>query len=460
MLGDLDFQAIKAKAENLLSREDIASREELDRFLYSLHPADIATLIGELGLERSRKIIELLKGEQLALVMAELYKMDRLDILRELIDALPRDKLKSALSEMPYDDVTDILADLGEKGNELFKLLEREDAEEVRELLYYPEESAGGIMTTEFIAFPRDMTVREAMDELREKASEVEIIYYIYVVDEDGKLSGVLSLRDLLTSPPDLRLSEIMNPNVIKVNLDTDQEEVARVVSKYDLLAVPVVDRAGRLVGIVTFDDVIDIIEEEASEDIYKMVGSLDEGAEISSLKIVKLRLPWLMVSLAGESISANVIRSFDAIIKVVVSLAWFIPMIMALGGNAGTQAAAIVIRGIATGEVNTEKLKKLLLREVKVGAIMGAISGLVVGGVGISLHHDYLVGVVVAISMVVAIAVAAGIGALIPLMFDKLGVDPALASGPFITTINDITGLLIYFSLAFVFLHVLGWEG
>jgi len=421
----------------------------LQEFFQNLHPSDFAEIVEDLTDEQKADLFELLSDEEAAMVIQEMEDIEQVD----LFQLLSRKRASGILKEMSTDDAADLLAELPkEEAKELLTLIE-EDAEEIRGLLKYPKDSAGGIMATEYISFPENMTVEETIRRLREIAPEAETVYYVYVVDEEARLIGVLSLRELIVSPDGTRLSEIMRKNVVHVAADLDQEEVARLVSKYDLLAVPVVDDGQRLLGIVTVDDILDVLEEEATEDIYRRVGvaELDSvdlvGASVYSL--LRRRLPWLLITLIGGLIVGSVIQAYEEALMAVAALVFFIPVIMDMGGNVATQSSTVFVRGVATGEIETSEMWGYFFREIRVALIMGVVCGATVSLAAGMWQSDPILGAVVGIAMFSTVTLAAIIGTLVPLILSRMGVDPAYASGPLVTSIKDATGLLIYFSIA-----------
>lgn len=421
-----------------------------------MHPSDLVDLVDGLNDGQKKEFFSLISNEEAALIIQEMEEFDQASLLR----LLTKHRASAILKEMAIDDATDLLGELHpDEAKELLALIE-EEAEELRDLLKYPEDTAGGIMTTDFIALPETLAAEDAVTRLRELAPEAEIIYYVYVVDAQTKLSGVISLRDLIAAGDGTLLHEIMFRNVISVPADMDQEEVARVVARYDLLAVPVVDEDQRLLGIITVDDILDVIEEEATEDIYRLAGAGEvQGVKIldaSVLSIARKRVPWLLICLVGGLLSGGVIGVFEATLQSIVILAIFIPVIMDMGGNVGTQSSTIFVRGLATGEIENEDVWRYLLREVKVGILMGVINGIIIA-VAASLWKGIpILGIVVGLSMFITISLAALIGTLVPIIFNYYGIDPAISAGPFVTTIKDVTGLLIYFYTASVLMKYL----
>ncbi len=419
-----------------------------------LHPADMADILRGLSPEKRKAFFDSLNPEVGAKVLRELDPVSEVQLLAELDNR----EISEILDEMPSDDAADVVLDLSrEKADQVLQLMEKEESADVKKLLKYKEDTAGGIMTTEFVALNQELNSEEALQLLRKRV-EPGPIHYIYVVGDDQKLLGVLLVKRLIASGPDVKLKEIMNRDIISVPTDLDQEEVARIVSKYDLLAVPVVDSQNQLAGIVTVDDVIDVIKEEDAEDIFRMAGTHEEELLRKSIfKVAQIRLPWLLITLIGGLISCGLLRAFQFTLEKIIALAFFIPVIMGMGGNIGIQSSTIVVRGLATGNIDLARVGSAIFKEIKVGAVMGFACGALVGTIAYFLEREPVLGVVVGISMFVAITVAATMGTLVPLLFKRLKIDPAIASGPFVTTSNDITGLIIYFVLANWLFEALG---
>ena len=421
----------------------------LDEFFQNLHPSDFAEIVDDLSEEQKSELFALLSDEEAAMVIQEMEELDQV----VLFQLLTKKRASSILKEMASDDAADLLAELPEDDvKELLALID-EDGEELRGLMQYPEDSAGGIMTTEYISFPENMTVEEAIRRLREIAPGAETVYYVYVVSEEMQVSGVLSLRELIASTDGTKLSEIMRKSLISVPVDMDQEEVARLVSKYDLLAVPVVDDRQRLLGIVTVDDILDVLEEEATEDIYRRVGAAElddvDLVDASVRSMLGRRLPWLIITLIGGLFVGSVIQVFEDALAAVTALVVFMPVIMDMGGNVAAQSSTVFIRGVATGEIGAAERWGYFFREIRIGITMGLITGVTVAGAASLWQGDPRLGLVVGIAMSATVTLGAVIGTFIPLMFSQAGIDPAYASGPLVTTIKDATGLLIYFSIA-----------
>ena len=447
-----DIGQILGDIEELIKRD---AKGHIANLLVDLHPADIADLLENLDEEERNYIFDLLDAKLASNVLPEVVDSVRERILGELDEQ----RLCRIVDQMKTDDATDIVAELpAQVAERVLEGIDRGESREVQELLGYDEESAGGVMATEFVAVHQDRTVQEAIEEIRQAAERVGEIYNVYVVDDEGVLVGVLPLRKLILSEPDTPVSEIMDRDVISVQTDTDQEEVANLVRKYDLVAIPVVDERGRLVGRITIDDIVDIIDEEASEDISKMAGTSDEEiAEESVIRVAGIRFPWILTSLFGGLFSATVLGFFRDTLGSFLPLVFFIPVITAMGGNIGLQSSAIVIRSLAMGDIGVYRIGRRILREARVGILMGLACGVTVGIVAYFWQGKPILGLIVSLSMLCAVTVAATMGAMVPIIFKKLRIDPAIAAGPFVTLSNDIVGLCIYLGLATLLMRLIG---
>jgi magnesium transporter len=424
--------------------------EQLPRFLQELHPADIAEIINHAPDGVQNTIFDLLEQEVKADVMSELDEPVEIELLEELTD----EEISDIVEEMAPDDAADLLGELeDEQREEILDLMEDEESEEVRELLQYEEDSAGGIMTSDFVAVDAKMTAQEAISHIGSLELD-EPVYFAYVVSSQGHLQGSIQLWELLkTAHLEEPLSELALKDTISVQTDTDQEEVARIASKYDLSSMPVLDKNGILVGRITVDDIIDVIEEEASEDIFKLAGSNESELEYNTpLHAVKARLPWLTITLIAGFLSSLILKRF--IDHHIVTLSFFVPIIMAMGGNTGIQSSTLIIRGLAVGSIDQRRIGKLLLRELAAGALMGLICGIMIG-----IWSAFMVGnesevpaiylaFTVGTSLFTAMMFAAVFGAFAPLLLNHFKADPAVASGPFVTASNDILALLIYYGV------------
>ncbi|MGM0500991.1 MAG: magnesium transporter [Bacillota bacterium] len=432
------------------------NRVRIKEIFSQLYPADMVELVAQLSSEELKFIIPIISLEKLAFSFSDLDAETR----NVLLNFLTPQQVKTVLNQMYSDDIADLLGELTiGQSKELLKLMKNKDAQQIQKLLGYDEESAGGIMTTEYLAVKDDKTVGEALSKIRDIATRAEMIYYIYIINSNKELLGVISMRELLTADPSQKLKEVMHRKVIKVQVDVDQEKVANQMSKYDLLAIPVVNNHNQLLGIITVDDALDVIEEEATEDIYKMAATSEfeiTAAKEGIISGVLKRLPWLLILLFASMLSGTVIGSFSKSLSEVVALAFFIPTLTGTGGNAGTQSLAIVVRGLATGDLDRERMLAHLFRELRVGAVTALACGVIISIIAFFWQGTYFIGLVVGLAMFFTIVTATLVGTTTPFIIDYLGADPAVAAGPFITTLIDVSGLFIYFSLAKVLLQYL----
>lgn len=425
------------------------AREPLLRLLEDMQPVDKAEIFDELSEDDIAGIFRLLDDEEAAAVLEEMDEAG----YEALVERLGVARTSRIIREMSTDDAADLLSELPpDKVSDILSHMDQDDAEEVRELLYYPEDTAGGLMTNEFVSVSEDATVAEAIDIVRDQARDAETVYYIYVVDKNEKLVGTLSFRQLLLAKAGERLANVMITNVISVQTDTDQEEVARVVAKYNFLAVPVVDIYGKLLGIVTVDDVIDVIHEEAAEDMYWAVGhtSTDAGElELGTWQQAARRMPWILVLLLGGVLAGNIIERFVDTLQPLLALAFFIPVMAGTAGNAATQSLAVVLRGVSTGEMHSRDLWNVVFRESRVGLLMGIGCGLVLAFGAWLWQGTILLALVTGAALMLNMFIAVMLGGLVPLALEKSNIDPSIVSGPVITTLVDMVSMLVYFSLA-----------
>lgn len=440
--------------------EDPGATGEVSALVAELHPADLAELLYELPEPLRPRLFALLDPERAALTLQELDPEMQSGLLGQLGDVQASD----ILEEMSTDEIADMVGEMPEpEAERVLELMDREEAEDVQELLEFREDSAGGIMTPEFIALRDTDTVEQAIEQLRRLAPDAETAYYLYVVDEQERLVGVVSLRELIIAQPATAVGQIMQRKVIAASVDDDQEEVAKLVAKYNLLAVPVVDASGRLRGIVTFDDVIDVIQEEATEDIYKLAGTgeVEEDVAAGAWETARRRLPWLVGLLFGELLASQVINSFNETLEAYTALAFFIPVLIGMGGNVATQSLAVTVRGLATGELDGRGIWRSMVREAVIGSLVGLSCGVIMflvawvwrpGGV-----EPLVMGGIVGVAMAADMIFAAGLGSFFPFILERLGADPAIASGPFVTTLMDVLGMIIYFTVATSLLAVFG---
>jgi len=446
------IQVLHGTVSKLLRRGAVP---HLKKALGKIHPADIAHLFRYFDLNQQKTLLELIQDtKHAAQVLAE---MDP-DSWPTLADMLDKEHLLSILHEMADDDSALFIRSLDDDlAENILGDLKDEQSEDVERLLGYDEDTAGGIMSTDVFSLDQDMTVREAITALQD-SEDYEMVFYVYVTDEHNHLVGVLSLRQLLTVSPITKLCDIMTTDVLRVRTDMDQEEVADLVAKYNILAIPVVDDHGKLMGLITVDDVIDVMRDEATEDILRMAGTSEDELLLGnkSLKIAQLRLPWLLTTLVGGVVTGTLMWYFRATLEQVIMLISFIPVITGMGGNVGGQTSTILVRGFATGRIEFSMLRQVFFKELRVGLVMGMVCGLVIATVAMVWHQNLYLGLVVGLAMVTAITVAACMGVIVTSFFKKVGIDPAIASSPFVQTVNDISGILIYFSTATLFLKYL----
>ncbi|MEG6614824.1 magnesium transporter [Peptococcaceae bacterium 1198_IL3148] len=426
---------------------------KLRQCLEELHAADIAEFLPQLPLPQRIKILRLVEHSKAAAI---LFELDR-DLLPPLLEGLGPKRTADIMSQMFTDDAADLLGELPEEQqNKLLGLMKAAEAEDIRDLLSYDVDTAGGLMATEYVDVRKDFTANQAIERLRRIAPGAETVYYVYVTNDDEQLVGVISLRELIIADPEEKIENIMRTQVVSVHVRTDQEEVAKLVSKYDMLAVPVVNNDKQLLGIITFDDIIDVIEEEATEDMMRLAGNIEpEGQDLESSfwRRAGNRLPWLIGLLFGELVAGNVIHGFSATLEHITALAFFITAMAGGPGNAATQSLTVVVRGLATGQIDKSKIWSVVWKETQVGILVGLTCGLTLAVMAYIWQGSPTLGLVVGLSMTFSITTATVLGSLVPVVISRLGVDPAMASGPFIATLMDITSMMIYFGLATMFL-------
>lgn len=415
------------------------------------HPADVAAVLRQLPLSEQVTFFRTLSQERAGEVLSELDD----HALLELVRALDEVEVSRILDEMPPEHAADVVEELpSEQAEKILDLMQEEKSEEVQEILEYPEHSAGRLMSPDFVAVNERATVEQAIDHVRKSVSE-ERAFELYVVDDHRHLVGVVPLRRLLTANPGSPIFAVRHEDVVvTVTPEMDQEEVARLVAKYDLVAVPVVDHSNRLVGTITVDDVIDILGEEASEDIFRIAGS--DAAELerrSPQQIALMRLPWVLATLVIELCAGVVIHYFDKTLSRVILLASFMPVIQAISGNTGLQSVTMVVRGLATGHVQLTRWWEPLRRQIQTSSILGSVCGVVVGIIGFFWHSPAF-GLIVAVSMFISVNLSGAAGTTIPMVSKRLGFDPALTAGPFETAFQDVLGVTIFLSLATALLH------
>jgi len=426
------------------------AKVNLIKLIEKTHPADIALIYRYFNDDEQKSLFNMMEpSEETAEFLGEL---DESILAVLLVDESPQ-RITDVIREAGSNDQAFILGLLPEElSRAVLELMKKEEQEELEEIMGYPEDSAGSLMYTDVFTLHEDTLAKEAIAALQSFES-AEMVFYLYVADEEGHLSGVISLRDLVTTPPNIALKDLMVKHVYSVRPETDQEEVAKIVSRYNYLAVPVVDMDNHILGIVTVDDVVDIIREEATEDFLQMAG-VGKDREIllkSSWDNAKSRLPWLFASLIGGIAAALIIGIFEEMLETWLALAAFIPVIIGMGGNIGTQSSTIVVRGLATGRIDVGNTLTVMFKEIRVGLILGAFYGLLLGVVTYFQIIDgpQNLGIVVGLSICASMLIASSIGTFVPLFLRRMDIDPAIATGPFVTTSIDILGVLLYFMIA-----------
>jgi magnesium transporter len=438
------------EVRQVLERVDGGDHAELERLVDILHANDLASLFGVLPRPLWPEVIARLDIDRVSDLMEELP-----DHLRDdLAEHLEHEELTEVIEAMASDDAADVLADLpATVARDVIEALPREERHEVETLLKYPEDSAGGLMQVELVAVPETTTVAETTEAVRANAEEVSTYHFIYVIDNEERLVGVLNLGALLLAPADQMVGDLIKRDVHVVHPEVDQEDVARLFRRYDLVALPVVDDRGRLLGRILHDDVVDVLDEEADEDMMRMAGATTHEPELvytdQVFKIAGVRLPWLLATLAGLTVPALLVWAFQISFPHMMALVPFIPVIGAMGGNVGAQSSTIVVRGFATGRVDFHNLGSFLFRELIISTLMGLACGALSGVVAIVWHGDPMLAVTITVSMIVAIVASALMGVLVPYFFRLIKIDPAIAAGPLVTTIDDIIAIGIYYVVA-----------
>lgn len=435
--------------ETLLNKEP----EELKKIIDNIHPADILDILPEDD-DSIKELMDHLPNDVVASVIeAEDDEDDQYELLKLFSD----DKQREILDEMSKDEITDLISELEEpEKQDILSKMDKEDKEDVEKLLTFEPDSAGGIMTTEYISIRSGNTVEKTLKYLQEHTDN-DATYYLYVVDSQNILKGVVSLRDIVTTSFDTKMIDITNPNVKTIMYNEDQEEVARQFKKYGFILMPVVDELGHLLGVIEFDDIMDIIEEENTEDI-NLLGGVNSEERLDSTvgESFRSRIPWLIVNLFTAVMAASVVSFFEGTIAQVVTLATVMPIVTGMGGNAGTQSLTIVVRGLSLGELTKENAIKIMLKEVAVGLFSGLVIGVIVGLGSMIFEGNPIFGVVTGLAMFMNMILANIAGYFIPVILEKFHVDPALASGVFVTTVTDVLGFFFFLGLATLFLPYL----
>ncbi|MBW6392949.1 magnesium transporter [Billgrantia antri] len=446
-------EQLQEHKETLILALEQEDRERLDQWLPELRAADLSEILEEMAeddddLPSVLKLLDCLPLERRANVLGYLPG----EVQLEVAEAMSDEVLLSVLEEMGSDERADLFNLLGEDRQEvLLRRMARQEREDLKRLASYEEGTAGAIMTSDYVAIPSGMTVSQAMMRVRQTAPDAETVYQLYIIDPEGKLAGTLSLRQLMVARPGARVDDLMIKDVISVAVDEAQEEVARLVARYDMLAVPVTDADERLVGIVTHDDAMDVAEEEATEDFHKgmSIGQLEDGvSRVPLWSLYRKRVTWLVLLVFANLFSGAGIAYFEDTIAAQVALVFFLPLLIGSGGNAGAQAATLMVRGMATGDVGVKDWSKLLGRELLVAGSLGLTMALAVAPIGV-MRGGEAVAMVVATSMVTIVLFGSLLGMCLPFVLNRIGWDPATASAPLVTTLIDASGVLIYFTIA-----------
>ena len=443
---DKSNSLISPEIQEILQGENIAQR--LKELFFDMHSYDVFVLCEDLENSEVAQCIKAL-GIPTGIELFQEFDDERKE---DIFDCFSKEWMADILEEMASDERADFVKFLpDEKLERVLPLIARAERIDIKKLSEYKEGTAGSILTTEYASLSPDITVREALEKLKRQAFDRETIYYIYIVDSNRTLIGFVSLRDILLAPSHNKIEDIMHKIVISMHVDDDNEIVAKKLSDYDFLAIPVVDDGNRLVGIVTVDDVVDVVIEESTEDIYKYgaAGEYIDYMKSSPLQMARQRVVWLILLIFVGFISAWVLEANSFHIKTVVALSFFMPLLLGASGNAGTQASTVVVRELATGNIKIEDLFQVVKKEVSVGVIVGTIMAIVVALRALWLDENPKVGITVGLAMIMTVTLATTLGAFLPILFKKLKFDPAVMSGPFITSIIDVVSLLIYFRIA-----------
>lgn len=433
---------------NVVSSNDV---NKVMKLIEGLHPVDIAEILDEQSIEEAKAFYSLLPDQLGADSLIELDEDVRERFLKEISS---EDIAEKIIENLDSDDAADLIGELSdEKQDEVISHIEDiEHASDIIDLLHYDEDTAGGLMAKELVKVKIEWDVSTCIKEIRAQSEEVEKMYTVYVVDDNNILQGRISLKKLLLAPDSKKVKEIYNDEVVLVKVDAEGEEVAKVMDKYDLVVIPVIDEIGRLLGRITIDDVVDFMREEADKD-YQMASGISENVESSDSAwiLTRARLPWLLIGLFGGILGAQVIEAYEGQIKIHPEMAFFIPLIAAMAGNVGVQSSAIVVQGLANNSLGLDGIGKKLFKELLVGLINGIVLGALIFAYNYFFASDLTLSIIVSTALVSVIVFAAIFGTLVPLVLDKYKIDPALATGPFITTVNDVFGLFLYLFIGYL---------
>ncbi|MCP5467703.1 MAG: magnesium transporter [Deltaproteobacteria bacterium] len=431
-----------------------ANDEEIRQLLTELHPADIADIVENSEEAEQTRLMSLLDNSQ----AAEVLSLVEEHMKSEVVEAISEEKLPEIIDEMDSDDATDILEELPEaEVKEILDAMPQEESAPMRQLLNYEEDSAGGLMQTELVAVSPETKLFEAAEKVRKDSKKVTNVGNLYVVSAEGTLKGVVPIQALVLEDPEKSVSEVMKTDYFFVDVNQDQEKVAEIFRKYDLISLPVVDQQHKLLGRIMIDDIVDVIQEEASEDIYRLAGvDIEEHVADSAFRSIRLRFPWLLFNLGTAIMASLVVSLFETTIQQVVLLAVFMPIVAGMGGNAGTQSLAVITRSLALGELNFSNAKRALIKESLSGLLNGIFMGLIMGGITYLWTKNSVLALVLGLAMVANMLIATFTGTAIPLLLRWIKVDPALASGVIVTTFTDMVGFFAFLGLATVFLKYL----
>jgi len=448
MQFELTKEYIDSLKQALEQKDDRLVRE----LILDLHPADIAEIFDELDVDEAKYIYLNLDKEVAADLLVELEE----DVRERFLEHLSGKEIATVfIDNMESDDAADVIGELPEDRQEevLSHISDVEQAGDIVDLLNYDEDTAGGLMATELIAVNENLTVSECLEEIRKQAEDVDDIFFVYIIEDNGTIKGILPLKKLIQSSADEIVKNICDTDIIYVKTDTSSEEVAKIMNKYDLVALPVVDGIGRLKGRITIDDVVDVIKEEADKD-YQMISGISSDVETSDniFRLTKARVPWLLIGLFGGTLSSRVLSSFGDEIGLYPAMAFFIPMITATGGNVGIQSSSIVVQSLANKTLGIETTTRKLFKEFGVAIVTGTFLGLLALGYNILIGSSNALTLSVSVALFAVILFSSLFGTFVPLALNKIKIDPALATGPFITTTNDLTGLFIYFWIGKIF--------
>ena len=439
--------------KDLLERLLNYTQEELEEKIEDIHPADVLDLLHD-NEDDFFKILKRSPDWFIAAILEEEEDEEKYEILKKFSE----NKQKKILGEMSSDELTDLVGALDEEETRsVLKKINEEDRKDVYKLLSYEPDTAGGIMATEFVSIRENKTIEKTLKYLQKEAPDAESAYYLYVINKENVLKGVVSLRDIVCNDFDTKISEITNTNVISVPYYMDQEEVAIKFEKYGFMTMPVVDENNKILGIVTVDDIVEVMQEETTEDIHRLGGVDEEEKVDGSLRdSIKSRLPWLIVNLITAILAASVVGAFEGTISQVVTLATFMPIVAGMGGNAGTQSLTIVVRGIALGELDKDNGMRIFIKELLVGLTTGVVIGAIIAVLGFIWERNFVFGIVIGLAMILNMMVATISGFIVPVILKKLKVDPALASAVFVTTVTDVLGFFFFLGLATMFISYL----